>query len=56
MTFKIHFVERKLSNIDSNFPVVCCQGSTRQHASIGLGNGLVRDMQQAIIWTDDGMC
>ena len=48
--FQLHFLEWKWYNSDSNFTEICSQESNWWYDSIGSGNGLAPNRQQAIIW------
>ena len=52
MTFSIVFSWMKILYFDSNFTEVCSQGSSWHYYSIGSGNGLAPNRQQAITWTN----
>ena len=49
------FLEWKYMHFDYNFTEVCSQGSNWQYPSIGSGNGVALNRQQAIIRTNDGI-
>ena len=48
----MHFLEWKCWNFNSDFIDIYSWGSIWQYVSNGLGNALVSNRQQAIIWTD----
>ena len=49
---QMHFREWKVLYFDQNFTEVCSSRSNWQYISLGLGNGLVPNRRQAIIWTN----
>ena len=49
---QIHFHEWKVLYLDSNLTKIRSQGSNWQWVSIGSGNGLALNRQQAITWTN----
>ena len=51
-TYSSAFLWMKSFYFDSNFTEVCSQGSNWQHISIGSGNSLAPNRQQAITWTN----
>ena len=54
--FQMHFfLEWQWQNSDSNFTEICFQESNWHYASIGSGNDLAPNRQQAITATNDGL-
>ena len=49
----MHFHEWKVLYFDSNFNEVCLYESDWQYVSMGSGNGLAPNRQQAITWISD---
>ena len=53
--FQGHFPEWKHLKFNDNFTEMCSLWSNLQYGSIGSDNGLVPDIRQAIIWTNDAL-
>ena len=54
--FQMHSLEWKCLNFGYKFTEVCSQGTNWQNTSTDSDNGLVLNRQQAIIWTNGGLC
>ena len=53
--FEMHFLEGKSSKFYLNFTEVCSLGSNWPKHSTGFDIGLVPNMQQTIMWTDEDL-
>ena len=53
---QMHSLEWKCLNFGYKFTEVCSQGTNWQNTSTDSDNGLVLNRQQAIIWTNGGLC